>query len=302
MRFAYLTTAYHELEQLSRLQRSLAAGDPEALRFIQFDVSSPSAARAREIDAVVRYTRRGINWGDGSYLDSLLESLAALREFDWDWLVLLSGQDHPIRPLEELHNAIEGSGAVALSGLSASAASVSDGDPEPISRYFYRYASPRQTWPSWLRKASLVAARRVEPMIGERVRLQPRPRGAAPALGRRTTTSPFSAHRRCYQGSEYVAMSRVAVTALLDLVDDEPALINHLGRTFIPTEAFFATGLRWIFGDDVANETLHYVRYGGNANPKMLTIADRGDIAASRFQFARKFADDSAWVEQAFPQ
>ena len=302
MRFAYLTTAYHEPVHLHRLQRSLALGDPESVRFIQFDVSSPQAGRARETDAIVRYTRRRITWGDGSYLDELLGSLAALRDFDWDWLFLLSGQDYPVRPLAELHAEVERSDAIAFSSLSASATSAHDGDRSPITRYFYRYASPQQRWPTWARKASLITAKRIEPLIGERVRLQPRPRAAGPAVGFRKTAVPFSTERPCYQGSEYVAMSRTAVEALLDFVHAEPALVQHLRHTFIPTEAFFTTALRWLFGNDVVDDSLHYMRYGGNANPRLLGAADCDDISKSQRYFARKFTDDSSWVEEAFPQ
>jgi hypothetical protein len=302
MRFAYLTTAYHELGQLGRLQRALAMGDPDGYRFVQFDSTSPFAAQLDAVDADVHFTRAGIAWGDGSYLDALLNSLDIIRSQSWDWLVLLSGQDHPVRPLAELHASVENEGALAFSPLRATAVSVIDGDDEPISRYFYRYATPRHAWPAWARKSALVAGRGAGSISGGRVRLQPRPRGAAPAFGVRSGNHPFSSNRPCHQGSEYVAMSRFAVDALLALAESEPALIGYMRRTFIPTEAFFATGLRWTLRGDVYDRSLHYMHYGGKANPKTLAETDRGTIEGSKQFFARKFIDESEWVEEAFSQ
>lgn len=302
MRLAYLTTAYHEIAQLERLQDALAEGDPDSFRFVQFDKSSPYRDAASQLIDEVRLTRAPIAWGDGSYLSELLVSLREMLSDDWDWFVLLSGQDLPVRPLRELHGALREADVAAYSPLSFSASSFASGDPEPIGRYFYRYRVTGNRWPSGARKVAGLAGRGISAATRSRVRVQPRPRGAGPAIGLRTKHHPFTVDRPCFQGSEYVVMNRDAVERVLDLVSREPAFVRHLSKTFIPTEAFFTTALRWTCGNHVSDETLHFMRYGGRANPRSITPDDRDEIVRSGKFFARKFSDDSSWVEEAFPQ
>ncbi len=50
----------------------------------------------------MRPTSAPCEWGNGTQLDALLESLENLATQSFDWLVILSGQDYPVRPVAEL--------------------------------------------------------------------------------------------------------------------------------------------------------------------------------------------------------
>src|SRR4051812_49850520 len=58
----------------------------------------PRRCALGDVDALV-IPPAPIEWGHGSQLAAILRSLEWLRSYDWDWLVLLSGQDYPVRPV-----------------------------------------------------------------------------------------------------------------------------------------------------------------------------------------------------------
>src|SRR5262245_46036309 len=96
MKVHYLVTAYHEPQHLRRLCDHLGKNV-----LVQWDSRSP----APDLGSVsVLCSRAPISWGDGSYLRATLDSFEALDETPFDWLVLLSGQDYPIRPIEDLES------------------------------------------------------------------------------------------------------------------------------------------------------------------------------------------------------
>lgn len=300
MRVAYLVTAYRELRHLERLCGALAREDPSALVVVQFDVGSPLAASATELEADVHLTRAPIRWGDGSYVRALLDSLRGLMAEPWDWVLVLSGQDYPLRPLAELHMLLERgtctSYAPAYDRLPAAAPA-----PDLVHRYTYRYWWARRPWPRALR----ALARRSDPIVstlsGGRVRIQPRPRGDGPGVGIRRRRTIFSEARPCHMGSDYVAMQRDACASLLRLLDDEPEVLEHFAQSFVPSEALFASVLRWNDPVSVANRNFHFMRFSGRANPRLLVPADLPELWEIGAVFGRKFDDAATWAEELLP-
>lgn len=300
MRVAYLITAYRDLQHLKRLCAALRREDPSCLMLVQFDVGSPLASSASELDLPVALTREPIRWGDGTYVRAVVHSLRMLADEPWDWVLVLSGQDYPIRPLAVLHHELEQSGCSAYSTITGRL----PGDPSPptvVERYTYRYVWARRGWPRLLRAVARRSAPVVTALSRGRLRIQPRPRGDGPGLGVRRRSTIFSERRPCYLGSDYVAMRRDSARALLTLLDDEPEVLDYFASTFVPSEALFASILRWIDPDTVANRNFHFMRFSGRANPRRITKEDLPELWELGMPFARKFDDDSAWVDQVLP-
>lgn len=301
MRVAYLVTAYRDLTHLQRLCSALRREDPRGLVLVQFDGGSPLAAQAAELDLWVRFTDEPIRWGDGTYVRSMVDSLRALTEERWDWVVVLSGQDYPVRPLEELHMELEHGGHSAYSLVSGCI----PGDPPPprelVERYLYRYWWTKRRWPRVLR----ALARRSAPLIAglsrHRLLIQPRPRGAGPGMGIKRRTTIFSRSRPCCMGLDYVAISRTSVDGLLGILEREPAVLDYFASTFVPSEALFASMVRWVDPETVANRSFHFMHFKGRANPREVTEDDLQEMWHRGVFFARKFDDDALWVEQRLP-
>lgn len=301
MRVAYLVTAYRDLTHLERLCDALRREDPDALVLVQFDRGSPLAAQAATLDQWVRFTDGPISWGDGSYVRAVVESLRALLDEPWDWVVVLSGQDYPVRPLEALHAELEQGGHSAYALISGCL----PGDAPPpealITRYRYRYWWTHRPWPRVLR----ALARRSSPVVAAlsrgRLVVQPRPRGAGPGLGVRRRATIFSASRPCCMGTDYVAMSRRSAEGVLDILDREPDVLDYFATTFVPSEALFASMVRWVDRATVANRSLHFMHFRGRANPRQVSEEDLGELWQRGVFFARKFDDEAAWVEQRLP-
>jgi hypothetical protein len=300
MRVAYLVTAYTELQHLQRLCSALRREDPSCTVRVQFDCGSPHASAATRLGPHVSLTDEPIRWGDGTYVRALIRSLTDLLEQPWDWVVLLSGQDYPVRSLDLLHLELETGDHAAYAPVTGR---LPDTHPprELVERYTFRYLWSGRPWPRALR----AAARRVAPAIGalsrHQLRIQPRPRGAGPGVGVRRRTTIFSEERPCWWGSDYVAMRRDTVAALLDILGREPEVLDYFASTFVPSEALFASMVRWIDAEAVADRSLHFMHFGGRPNPRPVTEDDLAELWERGAFFARKFDDSSTWVEQRLP-
>src|SRR3954451_23746812 len=65
----------------------------------------PRRCALGEVDALV-IPPAPVEWGHGSQLAAILRGFAWLRAYEWDWLVLLSGQDYPVRPVAEIASSL----------------------------------------------------------------------------------------------------------------------------------------------------------------------------------------------------
>lgn len=301
MRVAYLVTAYRDLTHLQRLCDALQREDPGALVVVQFDSGSPFAAQAAALDQRVRFTEGSISWGDGSYIRAVVDSLQALLDDRWDWVVVLSGQDYPVRPLGELHAELAHGGHSAYALTSG----CMPGDAPPpealVTRYRYRYWWTHRPWPRLLRALARRSAPVVAALSCGRLVVQPRPRGAGPGLGVRRRRTIFSESRPCCMGTDYVAISRRSAEGVLDILSREPEVLDYFASTFVPSEALLASMVRWVEPDTVADRNLHFMHFRGRANPRQVSEEDLGELWQRGVFFARKFDDEAAWVEQRLP-
>jgi hypothetical protein len=301
MRIAYLVTAYRDLNHLQRLCAALSREDPSGLVFVQFDGGSALAPQAARLGLHLTFTAEPVRWGDGSYVRATVDSLRALSDEPWDWVVVLSGQDYPVRPLTDLHHELEHGGQSAYSLISACLPGDADPPKALLERYTYRYLWSRRPWPLVLRAVARRCAMPVAVVSRGRLRIQPRPRGDGPGLGVRRRTTIFSERRPCCMGSDYVAMRRDTTMRLLDILDAEPEVLDYFAGCFVPSEALFASMVRWIDHDTVANRSFHFMRFSGRANPRGVTQDDVAELWQLGVIFARKFDDDAAWVEHVLP-
>lgn len=291
--FLFLVTAYKETAHLGRLCKTLLALDPTAHVVVQWDRSQPPPS---DLPASVelRITAHAIEWGDGTYAMALLESARKALERPWRWLVVLSGQDYPIRPVQELEAYLDATGAAGV-GVSVQVPRPSPDEwstaSDDVRRYWARYWwLPERCWRTPTRRRFAAAAGRALtalPLLQDRVTYRARPYGATPGIGLRWLRAPFDGYP-CRKGSDYVALDRHALHALVTVASQETVLVRHLMRCAIPSEALFHTLLYPHVGEALLQEHLHYARWSGS-HPLVLEPPDFSALASSGRFFARKF-------------
>lgn len=273
MRLVYIVLAHQLPEQLIRLVDRLEGPDVRIL--IHLDLNMP--------DHEVRITRQGLvarpnveflprhrcAWGAYSLVEATLEGLRRCRSLTFDYAVLLSGQDYPIKSREQIDRHLH-----ALEG-----ASIIHHEPFPMEfwagggwdRIQQFHALGRPTW--------VRAAVRVVNRLPLRRRL---PRGMQP-----------------FGGAQFWALSRPAVRYVLDFIDAHPSFVRFYRYTFVPDEMLVQT----IVGNAgpalaTVNDSVNFVEWD---RPGMiLTDDDFSTLVEAEQLFARKFDSrvDSAVLDR----
>jgi hypothetical protein len=293
----YLVTAYGNQRHLLRVLHRLADAQPAGISVQWDDSKGRLGPEPAALGVNVLRPAQAIAWGDASYLDALLASMQRLPAAEW--LVVLSGQDYPIRPVSHFHGMLA---SASFSGMLHSFAVEAPGPPpwsEEQRRYFFRHRwIPPGLWrlgggPRGIGRVLHAAAS--VPGVRRRAYYRPRPRGLPGALGVRVRYDPFSGQTRCRKGSDYFVLRRELVDELLDSARAEPELLHHFRRSAIPTEGWFATVLGH-HGAALRDEVLHFTRFEGKSSPRLLEPTDLDFARQSGKYFARKFSDDSGAV------
>jgi hypothetical protein len=266
---AYLVLSYVHPELVERLVATLRAASPDAVIAVHHD---DRRCALGDVDALRIEPPAAIEWGHGSQLAAFLRAMGWVRErADFDWLVLLSGQDYPIRPVAE----IEASLAAAEVDAFIQTAPVAPrrlrrgAVDEFARRYRYRWRP--------LPERLVAAVAQADPLVQVR-RL---PSGAYAGFPARPPLEPF-------HGSDWFTLSRRAVDAVLGA---PPAVADHFLHTIVPTEAFVHTVLAHS-GLRLSGDNRRYAAFPSDAaNPRVLGRADLDAVLGSGGDFARKFDD-----------
>jgi len=299
---AYLVMSHHRVEQLLRLVRTLRALSPGAAIVVHHDAARVPVSEADVLGAGadrLLLGREAVRWGDITQVNALTRCLREVAtEFDPDWMVHLSGQDYPLRPLRELETRLAAGDAEAFLACQRVGTEAEVGDrrrEESVRRYFMRYytlPTPRAV-PGLLPAGVVRALRARRPAlraVSAPMYLKTSPRGEGVRVGRRARRTPFRDGYACYKGSFWVCLSRDAVHTVLHELETRPDLLSYYARTMNPDESVLPTVLGNASGVRVGVEKLRYLRWDpGAAHPATLTTADLPAMSASGCYLARKF-------------
>jgi hypothetical protein len=275
---AYVVVSFGRPGQVLRLVDALA-GAPGAHVLVRHDQRGERLDRREAERRGALWHEDGIRleWGGWSQLRVGFGALRRAAEaFDPDWVVLLSGQDYPLRPPAEIERGMAAAGADAFLG---SVREVSldrpfDGGPDDEFRLRLAYRHLR-------------APRRL-PHLPNRLRPLAYVRRVPPRLGIRRLRLPYGPRLRPYVSSDWLALGRRGLRTVLGA---DRALVRFHRGVPVPTEAFYATVL---LNDPALTVALDNRRFSsfagpGTAHPDVLTSADVERAIASGADFARKF-------------
>ena len=258
MRIAYVISAYKLPAQLGRLIRRLSA--PGNVFYVHVDRNTPAriydemVAHARGLD-VTFLGRHGSTWGGFGHVRASLKGIEELIRAGIanDYVVLLTGQDYPLR----------------LPGRIAAALEAAEG------RSFMSWWSlPHRSW------GTRGGLDRIEDW-----HFVTRRRHLSLPLRRR-----LPGGLRPYGGAAYWCLSRPVVEHVDRFVRANPAFVRFFEHVFVPDELFFQT---IVMNSDlrgtVENTSRRYVDWSREPAPAVLVCSDLEAMLASDRLFARKF-------------
>lgn len=284
-RIAYLVTSYRVPGQVLRLASVLRKGSPDAAIVVHHDDRHSRvdgvALQALEVRRVEPPSAAA--WGEASQLAMVLRCLEWVQDStDFDWVVLLSGQDYPIRPLAEIERSLA---AADVDGFIETDRCERPALGAAIDEFAGRYHFRWRRMPS----GPLARVARAGAKSGRLVRVRAMPSGTW--IGLPALRSPFGPNLVCYYGSDWFTLSRNAVEVVRRFARARKDVLRYYRRTLIPTESFVQTAVANDPSLRLSGDNRRYSVWDAPhmTGPRPLGMQDLELMLASGGDFARKF-------------
>lgn len=289
MRICYFIQNHLGPAHASRLIGTLRRSDPGGVILVGHDAFAGHCTAdeiRRALDVDVLEAREPAKRGYLSLLHPYFDALAWLSErgIDYDWIVYLSAQDYPTRPLQSLQSLLATSGHDGFLRFWKAAARVNPWGRrrQGLIRYHYQYFDA----PPWTVPALRLFrwTNRVQSQVHVHLVYGPR-------VGVRRRPTPFDRGAECYAGFQWTTLRRACAEYVLERVRSDRALMEWFGRTICPCESVVQTLLVNSGRFDLCNDDLRYADFTGSVNgrPRTLTAGDIPVITGGTYYFARKF-------------
>jgi len=258
-RIAYIVSAYKLPAQLERLLRRLEA--PGVTFAVHVDRKTRRAtwdemrSRCRDLD-VTWLPRHRSQWGGFGHVRATLKGIDHVvgNAVPFDYAVLLTGQDYPLRPPSEIARTLGAAGG----------------------RSFMRHLP--LPWDPWGPRGGLDRIEDWHVITYRRLHL---------ALPLRRT---IPGGLQPYGGSAYWCLERTLVHFVHGYLRENPGYVRFFEHVFVPDELFFQTiVMNSERRDTVENDDLRYLDWSREPAPAVLTCDDLPALRDSGKLFARKF-------------
>jgi hypothetical protein len=258
MRIAYVVTVHKNPTQVGRLLRRLATDNASFVLHVDRRAGADvDAAIRREVAPLPAefVPRHRCFWGGFGFVRGALKGIEHLLErgTPFDYVVLLSGQDYPLRSAPDVERFFAEAG----------------------DRSFMHVA--RLPTPFW-RKGGFTRIEQWHLVSYKALHLpvpwhRKVPGGLAP-----------------YGGEAWWAYTRPVAEYVHSFVEDNPSFVRFFEHVLHPSELFFHTVvMNSPFGNTVVSDTLRYIDWSEDPGPVILRTRDLEALQASGKLFARKF-------------
>ncbi len=284
----YFVQTHRDPEQIYRLVRTLRRGSASGTVVVQHNSAacpldwSPlgGLADVHRFEAAAPQLRANYSCQVQPLLD-VIDWLQATG-VSYDWLVTLTGQDYPVKPVERIETELAASDD---DGYLRYWDVASNDNPWPRrkarNRYFHHYRRLPAAAEPWLR-----ASRLLTKVLPIHFYLD-----YGPLVGVRSRGTPFHNGFRCYGGWAWFSLRRRAVAYFRRFLAEHPDVEAHYRRTVTPEESLVQTVLLNAGEFRLVNDDRRYIDYSRahRGSPRTLTTADLAMLAAGSDHFARKF-------------
>ncbi|MBU1691275.1 MAG: hypothetical protein KJ958_12300 [Gammaproteobacteria bacterium] len=302
MKFVYFITSHKNPEQVQRLCAALRKGSPLSEIVVHHDpIAEPLDA---EIISLLRIhlipQPISVRWGDFSLTEAILISMQWIeKNLEYDWLIYISGQDYPVRPLIRIE------ADLAATEFDAFVYAFLYDDPahwpsgEGFKRYYFQYFNlPRFPYyyrlPPSMKSAFEFFRQRLN--ATSFLRLFPAYRNRPPKIGIRCWSVPFHEDFPCWGGYNWMTLRRICVKHIIVTCQNNPRLLNHYRHTLVAEESIFQTILYNSKRFVIENNCRRYIYWDPKiehaASPATIKINVIDRALSSRADFARKFDFD----------
>lgn len=304
MRAAYLILSHRRPSQLIRLIEVILRQDAHAVIVVHHDQfrSEVDKSMFEQFSNVYLLTSDyPIEWGDFSQVDVYWRSLTwMLEHVEFDWVIFLSAQDYPIKPLHMLYRHLNESGVDAfVDGCPIDEIQDSTTRRDAGFRYNYQYRilpdlQILSRFPSAIRRplhnayaVCIGGFNRVQPFF--HVYRYPAPLPSR--IGSRARRRPFTASAPCWKSSSWLTMNHRAAEAVVRFTVSNADYVRYYRSTVVPDESATAT----IVANDpeltLVRHGIHHINWSGigRSHPEIFTESNLQELVASDQYFARKF-------------
>lgn len=301
VKLAYLILAHSNPLHFRRLMGSLSSA--QAVFFVHVDRKAPLTEFPNVLGSNAHYVRRrvAVYWGDFSIVDATLRLIGAALSSGtrFDYLVLLSGADYPLRSSAYIESFFERNPNKEFMNIVQMPSVEAEKPISRLSEYRHHPADP-------------MVARRARRFL-TKVGILPETRDYRRVFGDLLP----------YAGSTWWALSFEVCQHIFTFVDENPGFVRFFRHTTSPAESFFQT----IVGNSPyrkrVSRNITYTDWSeGKAHPAIISerhvklFASAAPIVKSdifgegEVVFARKFSDASgpvvkqidALIEKGAPQ
>jgi hypothetical protein len=275
MKIAYLITSFGNYIHLQRLIESLN-DKIKPVFFIHIDKKSSFPSNLLGIKNVHFIKRRKVWWGGWSHTAAIIDLMRASQETGFDYYILISGTDYPIRPNNFLYKKLETGGEYIniIKGFQSH-------KPEGRIRNYYFDNFDRRNPESYRSRFFIKIEKYLKKVYTKK-------------------KYPFT---QIYHGSTWWALSNLAVSYILDEISRKPQLMKFFKTSWCPEESLIPT----IIGNSKfrlqCKNNLTFTDWSTNPAPAKMTEMHiklfiekiNFDTPYGKYEpfFARKFFDDS---------
>lgn len=263
MKLAHLILAHSQPRQLERMVRNLQHDDADI--YIHLDKKTDTApfqhlAQIKNVYFIKNTVK--VYWGTYNIVKATFNSFKEILDSgrDYGYLNLLSGQDYPLKPQQELHDFLNANPGKAFMNYLLFDTEWQEALPRVRFYHFNNFRLP----------GHFILQELVNKLFGARTM----PHDMIP-VGR----------------SQWFTISMECVKYICDYWHNTPKLRHFIKLTWGPDEFIFQTILyNSPYREAMVKNDLRYIDWsGGGVSPKTLTIEDVEAIKASGQFFARKF-------------
>lgn len=273
MRIAYLILCHKNFDQLEMLIRALDCQEDDFYIHVEKKVTEYPIMKGDNIFYLEDNSRISIKWASYEMIRATIRLIERCLQSDklYDYIVLLSGQDYPIKSKEEIHEYFAENNHWNFIEI------------KNDNGYYHKIYEKRNSiiYPAWMLRRNYWA-RAIKRIY---IYITGGNTYTFPILRRRNTTN-----LRLYYGSQWWALHRECLQWILTYIKTHPDIEKFFAHSMVPDECFFQTIFMASPYSGKRKDKIVYMKWDGN-HPRVIDKATASFLVSqhNRFLFARKF-------------